>query len=583
MSDTGSLGFEVVPTGVANLDVVLGGGIPAGSFNLVAGGPGTGKTILSHEIMFKTATPERQALHFTVLGEPVTKLLRYQSRFSFFDPSKVGTAIRYVDIGDVVRKEGLERGLEVIIARVERHSPSLVIVDSVRAVREIARREGEYGLRTFTHDLSQVAVVWNTTSLMIGEFDPQELGAGPEFTMADGILWLEMAQNDNSVIRKLQAVKSRGMNLVQGLHAFRISSSGIYVYPRVSPEAGYTAPPAGQRLGFGIPHLDRMMSGGIPQAETCLIAGSSGTGKSILAQQYLADGLARGERCVAVTFEESPGDYIARAEAIGLPLRRAIDSGELTLIYYPPHDLTVDQVIDEIRHAVDRTGARRLVVDSISGLEIARSPADKSSFREAIFRMVAWFRAQQVTAVLTAEVPGVLGDPRLSNLEISFVADNVVLLRFIEIESELRRFLGVIKMRRSAHDRELRGFTITDRGVVVGAPFREYTGLLSGTPSLVSVMGPQPFAPGLDARETALVAAIFGLGTATADEIVAETGFNPADVDRMVADLVGRGFLVRTQAGDRTLYHVSMVSWVPGVRRPPRGPGARPPEADNVG
>ena len=143
MSDNWKAGFEIVPTGVPNFDLILGGGIPAGSFNLIAGGPGTGKTILSQQMMFHQASQQRRALHFTVLGEPVAKLLRYQSRFSFFDPSKVNTAIRFIDIGDVIRKEGLERGLEVIVSRVERYAPSIVIVDSVRAVRELTRREGE--------------------------------------------------------------------------------------------------------------------------------------------------------------------------------------------------------------------------------------------------------------------------------------------------------------------------------------------------------------------------------------------------------------------------------------------------------
>ena len=177
--------FRVLPTGVPNLDIVLGGGIPVGSFTLIAGGPGAGKTILSQQVMYHNATPERPALHFTVLGEPVAKLLRYQSRFAFFDAAKINTAIRYVDIGDVIRKEGLERGLEVILSRVERHSPSIVVVDSVRAVRELARGEGEYGLRSFAHDLSQVAVVWDTTSVVVGEYEETELRAGPEFTMAE--------------------------------------------------------------------------------------------------------------------------------------------------------------------------------------------------------------------------------------------------------------------------------------------------------------------------------------------------------------------------------------------------------------
>ncbi|MBI2953894.1 MAG: hypothetical protein HYY30_06240 [Chloroflexi bacterium] len=217
----------MLEAGVPNLDVVLGGGVSVGSFNLIAGGPGVGKTIVSQQIMFHNATPENPALHFTVLGEPVVKLLRYQSRFPFFDPSRVKTAVRYVDIGDVIRKEGLDGGLEVIVSRVERYSPAIVIIDSVRAVREIACGGGDYGLRTFTHDLAQVAVVWNATSFMIGEYEESEIRSGPEFTMADGIIWMAMEKVQNSVVRKLQVVKSRGMPIVPGLHSFRLDQHGV--------------------------------------------------------------------------------------------------------------------------------------------------------------------------------------------------------------------------------------------------------------------------------------------------------------------------------------------------------------------
>jgi circadian clock protein KaiC len=446
----------------------------------------------------------------------------------------------------------------------------MVVVDSVRAVRDIARREGDYGLRTFTHDLAQVAVVWNTTSLMLGEFEEEELRAGPEFTMADGILWLEMDHAENSVVRKLQVVKSRGMDVIQGRHSFRISSEGLYVYPRIAPTVSALKRPIQGRAGWSLAALDRMLDGGIPRAGVCVIAGPSGCGKSTFCQQWLAAGLAGGETCVAVTFEETSDEYVDRAETFGWPFRQAIEAGRLAMLYFRPMDLTVDQVIDETRKAVTRTGATRLVVDSISGFELARAPADRSDFRETLYRMVSWFRAQGVTVLLATEVPDIFGDVRLTTQEISFVADDIIVLRFIEIESELRRALAVLKMRRSNHERELRQFQITSHGLSIGAPFREYTGLLTGAPSLVAIMGPQPFAPGLADRETVLVGALFSLGTPTLDEIVQESGFQRSDVEAMMRELVGRGYVVREQVDDQDRYHISMVSWMPGIRRPPR-------------
>src|SRR3990172_2057239 len=340
--------LELLSTGVPNLDVVLGGGIPVGSFNLIAGAPGAGKTILSQQIIFNNASPERPALHFTILGEPVAKLLRYQRRFSYFDTGKINTAIRFIDIGDIIMKEGLEHALEAIVAQVERYSPGIVVLDSVRAVREMARREGEYGLRSFTHDLAQVAVVWDTTSFMVGEYEQTELRAGPEFTLADGIIWMGTETVANSAVRKLEIVKSRGMPIVQGLHSFNIGGDGIYVYPRIGPGAR-TATKSTDRARFGVPGLDSMMEGGIPRAEACLIAGASGTGKTILGLHFIAEGVANAETCVVVIFEEDPDSFSRRGKAFGWDLARWEEEGKLAIVYGRPMDLTVDATIDDVR------------------------------------------------------------------------------------------------------------------------------------------------------------------------------------------------------------------------------------------
>ena len=567
MSERQGFSFELIHTGVPNLDTILGGGLPVGSFNLIAGGPGTGKTILSQQIMFYNAALDLQILHFTVLGESVAKLLRYQSRMSFFDPSKVNLAIRFIDIGDIIRKEGLERGLDVIVSRVERYSPDIVIIDSVRAVREITRREGEYGLRSFTHDLAQVAIVWNVTSFMVGEYEESDLKAGPEFTMADGIIWMVMEQAGNSVVRKLQVIKSRGMNPIQGLHSFKISKAGIYVYPRIPPPTERPRAERGRRAPFGVPGLDRMMSGGIPENESCLIAGASGTGKSILAYHFITEGVRRGEPCILMTFEDSPSEIASRAMAFGWDFAQWERDGKLSMIYRAPMDLTIDEVIDQARKEVERLDAKRLVIDSLSGFELARSPADQSNFRESLQRLVAWLTSRGLTVVMTTEIPEVFGELRFSTYEISFIADNIILLRYVEIESELRKVLAVVKMRGSSHDKELRHWVISEKGAIVGAPLREYTGLLSGSPTLVSILGPQPFAPGLEAKESALVQALFGLGTATARQLASEVGFAEEDVEKILQGLVGMGYVVKEKVDDEPAYHVSMVSWAPTTQR----------------
>jgi KaiC/GvpD/RAD55 family RecA-like ATPase len=337
------------------------------------------------------------------------------------------------------------------------------------------------------------------------------------------------------------------------------------------PFAFILPPTLHDRLAFGVAGLDRMMEGGIPRGEACLIAGASGTGKTVLSQHFIAEGVRQGEPTVAMIFEENPEEYATKAARFGWDFHAWEREGKMALIYGRPYGLTLDEVADRLRGAAARLGAKRVVIDSISGMDMARSPADNSDFREVLLHLVAEFKAHRITLVATTEISELFGELRLTSERVSPIADNVILLRHVEIQSELLEVIGVIKMRGSGHDRDLRHFRITSRGARVGPPFHEYTGLLSGVPTMVAVMGPQPFAPGLEAHQSTLVQAIFGLGTATEEEMIAETGYPKEEVERLVRELVNTGYLVRETVDDRTVYHVSMVTWAPSVRQAPRG------------
>ena len=256
-----------LPSGVAGLDDVLGGGLPELSFNLIAGPPGSGKTTLAHQIMFASANPERPALFVTILGEPPIKMLRYQQQYSFFDPDRIPGSIRLLHLGAEVLEEGLDRVLARIVAEVEATSPRLVFVDSFRAVVRRSVEPNQLDLQAFLQRLSLHLTSWEATTFLIGEYDASEADCNPIFTVADGILWLSQFTDRNSVVRKVQVMKMRGQGQIPGLHTMKISDEGIRVYPRLpNPDRPPDQPvrPSQPRRRTGVRDLDEMLGGGIP-------------------------------------------------------------------------------------------------------------------------------------------------------------------------------------------------------------------------------------------------------------------------------------------------------------------------------
>ncbi len=346
-------------TGVPGLDEILGGGLPEYSFNIIAGAPGGGKTTLAHQIAFANATAERPALYFTVLGEPALKMLRYQQQFRFFDSAKLSTAVRFINLSQVVLENDLEAVLNEIIKEVEAANPGLVVVDSFRTVaHKGAGGTAEHELQAFIQRLALHLTSWQATTFLIGEYTEGELRDNPVFTVADGLFWMYQQVERNSIVRKLQVMKLRGQASVPGLHTFRITSNGIQAFPRNFGLTGRRdKAPDRKRLSCGIAELDAMMGGGIPEGDSLLIAGPSGSGKSIFATQFVAEGLRSGEAAIMAIFEERPEEYAARATALGLGFENARDQGKLNILYLRPLDLSVDETMREIIDAVNRTGA----------------------------------------------------------------------------------------------------------------------------------------------------------------------------------------------------------------------------------
>jgi circadian clock protein KaiC len=475
-----------LPSGVPGLDSVLGGGLPEYSFNLIAGGPGSGKTTLAHQIMFANASVERPALYFTVLGEPTLKMLRYQRQFTYFDPALAGSAIQFINLSAEVMERDLGEVLQRIVGEIERAKPGIVVVDSFRTIAGQQRgveRGSAFELDQFVQRLALHLTTWEVTSFLLGEYAAEEQ-RNPVFTVADGILWLTQATDRNSVVRKLQVVKTRGRAPMPGLHTFRITDSGLQVYPRIPEQTRNRAPQKRERLSTGVPGMDDMIGGGVIAGDAVMLTGPAGSGKSTVATQFMVAGLNAGETGVIAVFEEYPEEYIARANARNPEVGKMIEEGKLAVIYLRPLDLSVDEALFAILEGVERLGARRVVIDSLSGFEVALAPTFREDFRESLYRLVGTLTATGVTVFMTAEVSEAFSEARFTTEKVSFITDEIIVQRYIELEGELRRVMAVIKMRGSDHTHEFRTYEVTSRGVVVGGPLTEYDGIITGVPTL---------------------------------------------------------------------------------------------------
>jgi circadian clock protein KaiC len=483
MSEQGKVDIRKLPTGVTGLDEILGGGLSEFSFNVIAGSPGTGKTTLAHQILFANATTERPGLYFTVLGEPTMKMLRYQQQYTFFDPAKLNSAVRFINLGQSVSEKGLNDILDEIRKQVEAARPGMVVVDSFRSViRRAQTTEVEMEISVFVQQLAQFLTSWQATTFLLGEYVEDEIRDNPIFTVADGLLWLSQRTERNSVVRKLRVVKLRGQASIPGLHTMRISNSGVETFPR---SLGLTEKrkkkPSDVRISIGNAELDAMLGGGIPQGDSLLVAGSSGTGKSIIGAQFIADGLRKGESCILAVFEERPKEYADRARNFGLDLETPQQTGKLKMLYLRPLDLTVEEAMQEVLNSVREMNARRLVLDSLSGFEVALAPGDREDFREALYRMISALTGTGVTILSTIELTETFYEFLFSAFAISFLTDDIIRLRYVELEGKFQKILTIIKTRGSSHSNDIRQYQITTKGLVIDRhPLEGYHGLTSG-------------------------------------------------------------------------------------------------------
>ena len=410
--------------------------------------------------------------------------------------ARVNESVRYVNLSQDVVDGTLEKLLARIVQEVEATNPGVVIVDSFRTVAQAAERaqNGDLDLQHFVQQLAVRLTSWQATTFLVGEYQPSEAEQNPVFTVADGLLWLMQSLDRNSMVRKMQVMKMRGQAPIPGLHTFRITDDGVQVFPRVivGPEEKSRPAVAGakrkprERLSVGVKGLDEMLGGGIPAGYSVLLAGPSGSGKSVLASEFISEGARHDEPGIIAVFEKRPNEYSQDGPS-GQRFERFVREGKVGIIHTRPLDLSIDEMLHEIVEAIHRLKARRLVIDSLSGFELALAPTFREDFRESLYRMVAVLTGMGITMMMTAELEDSYTDLRFSPHGTAFLTDAIIMQRYIELKGQLQRVMAVVKVRGSAHSKDLRAFEITEDGIVMGETLGGYEGLLTGNPVLMPV------------------------------------------------------------------------------------------------
>jgi circadian clock protein KaiC len=463
--------MDVITTGSTALDSIVGGGLPAGSLIVIAGAPGTGKTILAQQICFANATPDRRALYLTTWSEPHDKLVRHLAPFDFFDREALGERVAFLHLSDIAAGDaGLAAVGDEIVRQAFESRPAVVVVDSSKSLHDVASPDR---FRRFVYDLASKVAHSNAVLILVGEYTGPEMRTDPEFAVADGILQLENEAHGPTDRRWLRVLKMRGAAVAPGQHSFRIGSQGFEVFRRLETTLPALVPAVAGRASLGVEGLDARTGGGLPRGDSALVVGPAGVGKTMLALQFVAAGVQAGERCLFVSFQETEAQLREKGRQIGLDL-----SGDRVVFrHIAPVELDLDLAAAHVRGELERGPVERVVVDSLSELDFAAR--DTERFPAYIWALAGFVRAAGGTTLFTNELASLGADESLGGL--SFLFDDVLFLRYVEAESELRRGFNALKMRRSAHESGMVEFAIGPEGIEVRGRFDGLTGMLGWT------------------------------------------------------------------------------------------------------
>jgi len=448
--------IERLASGNQRLDEILNGGLLKNSINLIVGVPGSGKTILSQQFAFHNATDERPALYLSTLSEPLDKILRFGETLKIFDPDAIRKGrVVYEDLGQVLGGDGLDQIVSAVERFLKELRPGVVVIDSFRAFQAVSGDSTSF--RRFLYGLTRLFSASATTALWNAPYTRGQALDAAEFAVADCIIALDVKQVGARELRVMQVLKLRGSAYRSGEHAYRINDAGFDVFPRLADtmdERRYDL--SEERSSTGIEALDEMLGeGGYWSGAATLVAGPSGIGKTLMGLHFLFRGAESREPGVLAT--------LARiANGFGW----SFEEGGVTILSRSVVDVYIDEWVYQLLDLIEKTGARRVVIDSLP--DVMTAADDPTRFREWMFSLTQRLERAQVSLMMIVETPELFELSRISEHGLSHLADNVVLLQYVQEGPELARAITILKTRALHHRPMVHRYEISEKGFVLG-------------------------------------------------------------------------------------------------------------------
>lgn len=474
-----------VPSGITGLDTILNGGFLRGGVYFVSGQPGTGKTILSNQIAFSHAASGGRVVFVSLLSETHSRMFAHLSSLSFFNPEPIGDTLYYISGYGAIQKEGLKGLLNVLQGAVRNNKATLLIIDGTINAGTSATSDVEF--KEFIHQLQSYADAYGCTVLLLSSADNGKRDADriAGQTTVDGLIHLSNRLAGLRPVRELHVQKFRGSGFMEGVHTLEITADGVQVYPRLElvlagkVKAINSVKANRERRAFGIEKLDGMLQGGLLAGSSTVLLGPSGSGKTLLGLTYLAEGARQGQNGLYFGLNEPPAFSIDAGDQIGLEFSGLVEGGQIQVLWQPALEESLDVLVHNLLTAVKERSVQRLFLDGLDALD----DINIHSARTPLFftALMGELHSMGVTTVSAIELSSIFGPAADIPIEgVSARVENIIFMRSVELRSELRRIISVLKTRRSSHEGAIREFKITDEGIEVGDKFESAEAVLTG-------------------------------------------------------------------------------------------------------
>lgn len=479
--------------GIEGFDDVLGGGLPAGHVYLLEGNPGTGKTTVALSFLIEGARKGERGLYIT-LSETANELRSgaashgwtLDDKIELFELVPPESLLDSEQQQSLLYSSDLELGetTKLIFAAVERVKPTRIVLDSLSEIRLLAQSSLRYRRQILA--LKHYFARQGATVLMLDDLTADTMDKTVHSVVHGAIALEETAPLYGAERRRLKVIKLRGQQFRGGYHDFMIRTGGVVVFPRLVALEHKTGFDRSQ-LQSGIAQLDALLGGGVERGSSTLILGPAGTGKSIFAMQYAAAAVRRGERAAVFLFDEELSLLVDRLKKIGLDVQPMVEAGSMHIEQIDAAELSPGEFAHRVRYVVDRLQAKTVLIDSLNGYQAAMP--DENSLVLHVHELLQYLNRQGAATFLTVAQHGLVGEMK-APVDVTYLSDTVVLLRYFEALGRVRRAISVMKKRTGKHEDTIREFMIDERGISVGEPLSSFQGVLRGVPTYVGQDGP---------------------------------------------------------------------------------------------